>query len=186
MLRKRMAELARISTAELDGQFGVQAVPARVVEAGGRRRAPSFVRQLLRLLVLRPQWACETDPSILTASVHAASPEVSAQEWEFLRQLLRLLQTDSKPLSLVEAFRGSDFQDLAGAIESEAAQKEQEAHSEDGMREELIGAWRRVLEEVAKVERQELELRWTSGQASAEDKERIRTLHRRSGMGVQP
>jgi DNA primase len=185
MLRKRMAELARISAAELDGQFGAQAVPVKVIESGGRRRTVSFVRKLLRVLVLRPHWASQADPEILTALLHATSPDGSPEEWELLEQLLRLLQADSKPLSFVEEFRGSELQDLVGAIEHEAAELERDALPEEGLHQDFVGAWGQVLAVARKAELEELKVRWASGQASAEDKERFRVLHERPGAGLQ-
>jgi len=188
MLRKRMAELARISAAELDGQFGAQAVPpvkVKVVESGGRRRTVSFVRKLLRVLVLRPHWASQADPEILTALLHATSPDGSPQEWELLEQLLRLLQADSKPLSFVEEFRGSELQELVGVIEHEAAELERDALPEEGLHQDFVGAWGQVLKIARKAELAQLETRLIAGQASAEDKERFRTLHERPGAGLQ-
>ena len=185
MLRKRMAELARISAAELDGQFGAQAVPVKVIESGGRRRTVSIVRKLLRVLVLRPHWASQADPEILTALLHATSPDGSPEEWELLEQLLRLLQADSKPLSFVEEFRGSELQDLVGAIEHEAAELERDALPEEGLHQDFVGAWGQVLKIARKAELAQLETRLIAGQASAEDKERFRTLHERPGAGLQ-
>jgi DNA primase len=186
MLRKRMAELARISAAELDGQFGAQAVPpVKVIESGGRRRTVSFVRKLLRVLVLRPHWASEADPQVLTALLHATSPDGSPEEWELLEQLLRLLQADSKLLSFVEEFRGSELQELVGVIEHEAAELERDALPEEGLHQDFLGAWGQVLKIARKAELAELETRLIAGQASAEDKERFRTLHERPGAGLQ-
>jgi hypothetical protein len=145
----------------------------------------SFVRKLLRVLVLRPHWASQADPEILTALLHATSPDGSPQEWELLEQLLRLLQADNKPLSFVEEFRGSELQELVGAIEHEAAELERDALPEEGLHQDFVGAWGQVLKIARKAELAELETRLIAGQASAADKERFRTLHERPGAGLQ-
>jgi len=77
------------------------------------------------------------------------------------------------------------LQDLVGAIEHEAAELERDALPEEGLHQDFVGAWGQVLAVARKAELEELKVRWASGQASAEDKERFRVLHERPGAGLQ-
>ncbi len=194
MLRKRIAALAGVSDAEFDQQCGIQPVRRKVREVARRSQPASFLRRLLRLLVARPEWVGQIDTSLL-GKPQAGEPQlgkpmtsiadVSAQEWALLNELLPMLTAQSTRINLTEAFRGTPLAALVAAIEQEALELEDDQFAEDGMLEEFLAAWKQVQAAVDVVERTELEHRLASGQASADEKQRLRALYSRVPAGVE-
>ena len=100
MLRKRLAELAGISQAELEDLFQIKTIHTPKALPKARRNPPSLVKQMIQLLLVQPQLAQDVD----LEQVEREGDEAT------LRALLDFLVThpqikDAAPI--IEHFRGS-------------------------------------------------------------------------------
>ena len=114
MLRKRLAELTGLSAAELTSLLPqASAAPPRAPKVKARR-APSLSRQLLRMVLLRPDLARE-----------AAMEPLDEQnaEAQALRDVLHLIQQQSQlntHAAILEALRGAPVETLLAEVAGEA------------------------------------------------------------------
>ena len=114
MLRKRLAELTGLSTAELTSLLPqASAAPTRAPKVKARR-APSLSRQLLRMVLLRPDLARE-----------AAMEPLDEQnvEAQALRDVLNLIAQQAHintHAAILEALRGEPVETLLAEVAGEA------------------------------------------------------------------
>jgi DNA primase len=100
MLRKRLAELAGISQAELEDLFQIKTVQTPRALPRAKRNPPSLVRQMLQLLLVRPQLAQGVEPE----QVEREGDEATLRALlDFLAESPQL--KDAAPV--IEHFRGS-------------------------------------------------------------------------------
>jgi DNA primase len=113
MLRKRVAELAGITQAEIEKLLKLE-TPKRQSQAPAKtpRRAPTLSRKLLQLLLLRPSLALQLDVSILPAD--GAEPDT-------LTRMIELAQADPsmRSAALLQALRGVVSEALLGELAGE-------------------------------------------------------------------
>ena len=114
MLRKRLAELTGLSAAELTSLLPqASAAPTRAPKVKARR-APSLSRQLLRMVLLRPDLARETAMEPL---------DEQNAEAQALRDVLHLIQQQSQlntHAAILEALRGAPVETLLAEVAGEA------------------------------------------------------------------
>ena len=114
MLRKRLAELTGLSAAELTSLLPqASAAPLRAPKVKARR-APSLSRQLLRMVLLRPDLARETAMEPL---------DEQNAEAQALRDVLHLIQQQSQlntHAAILEALRGAPVETLLAEVAGEA------------------------------------------------------------------
>ena len=146
MLRKRLAELAGISQAELEDLFQIKTVQAPRALPRAKRNPPSLVRQMLQLLLVQPQLARGVEPELVEREGDEAT----------LRALLDFLVAhpqlkDAAPV--IEHFRGSvheiKLRDAAAEV-----MKWEDRFAEGEIEEEFSGALAQLKQ---KVELKELE-----------------------------
>jgi len=114
MLRKRLAELTGLSAAELTSLLPQASSPPTRAPKIKARRAPSLARQLLRMVLLRPDLAREAAMAPLdeeNAEAHA------------LRSVLQLIQQQPQiatHAAILEALRGAAEETLLAEVAGEA------------------------------------------------------------------
>jgi DNA primase len=180
MLRDQLAQLTGLAKDELAAQLGLKPpapVPAKAAPRATRLR-PSLIRNLTRLLALRPQLAELADLELLEAPAVLASTVGSAEEREFLAHLLRAMAQGSAPVSLSEEFRGTPFESVAAELERDVA--ETTTGGEEALRQEFLDGWHKMVDAVQEAERRTLEPRVIAGQATPEERERYRSLQGKS------
>ncbi len=176
MLRKHIAELAGLSQAELDRNFEIKALTPRA-QVIARREAvkPSMPRKLAEMLALKPSLA-------ILAPAPSQYEDVARQpfpvEMEFLFRLVDLCLHQPDLRSIAEHFRGDAFEELAREIEAGSFRWEHLDPAE--LEVEFCGAWQ-GLNEQARIARASLysAKNLPPSQMTAEEKEMIRSLHRR-------
>jgi DNA primase len=175
MLRDQLAQLTGIGKEELSAQLGLPAAAAPAARpAAGSRVRPSLIRNLARMLALRPQLAELADAELLDKA-GVLGPMVGApEERTFLSHLLRSMAGGRAPVSLSEEFRGSAFEDLAAELEREVA--DASTGGDEALRQEFLDGWHKMVEAVQDAERRLLEPRVITGQATPEERERYRSL----------
>ena len=185
MLRKRVAELGRISDAELEHEFGVPQFARKQYVIPQKPQTASFVRKLLRILLLRPEWTGAIQPELVSVAECPTAPEVSQEEWDFLWEFLAACRREPKLRSPSEEFRGTRFEALVNVLERETLDLEKDQFGEEGLRTDLLGAWDKVLGAIRSAEKTMLLARLESGEASSDERKRYRDLHLRPGTGAE-
>jgi DNA primase len=103
LLRKRCAELAGVSQAELESllHLGQPSAKKPAAPARSSRKPPTLVRRLIHMLLLRPQLALQLPPRLVAAGNNV--------EDDLLRHLQQLAATslNAKPAALLQALRDS-------------------------------------------------------------------------------
>ncbi len=146
MLRKRLAELAGISQAELEDLYQIKTAQKPRALPRAKRNPPSLVRQMIQLLLVQPQMA------------RGVEPELAEREGDesTLRAVLDFLAVhpqlkDAAPI--IEHFRGSVHDAKLRDAAAEVMQWE-DRFAEGGIEEEFSGALAQLKQ---KVELRELE-----------------------------
>jgi DNA primase len=120
MLRKRVAELAGITQAEIENLLKLEA-PKRQSQTPGKapRRAPTLSRKLLQLLVIRPPLALQMDVGTLP---------VSMAEHDAIARSIELVQSDPaiNSAALMQELRGSIPEKLLGELAGELVSWDEE------------------------------------------------------------
>ncbi len=146
MLRKRLAELAGISQAELEDLFQIRVVQKPKALPKGKRNPPSLVRQMIQLLLVQPKLAQGAELGVLEGN----GDEVTLQALlDFLAAHPQL--RDAAPV--IEHFRGSAHETRLRDAAAEVMQWE-DRFAEGEIEDEFAGALTQLKQ---KVERKELE-----------------------------
>jgi DNA primase len=120
MLRKRVAELAGITQAEIENLLKLEA-PKRQSQAPGKapRRAPTLSRKLLQLLVIRPPLALQMDVGTLPTGM---------AERDAIARSIELVQSDPaiNSAALMQELRGSIPEKLLGELAGELVSWDEE------------------------------------------------------------
>jgi DNA primase len=180
MLRDQIAQLTGISKEELATELGLKAGGAagdRRPAAGSRPR-PSLIRNLARLLALRPELARLADAELLVKPGVLGATVGSAEEKAFLHSLLHAMAEGASLVSLTEEFRGTAFETLASELERDVVAAG--PGGEQALEQEFLDGWHKMVDAVLEAERRLLEPRVAAGEASAEERERYRSLQGRS------
>jgi DNA primase len=175
MLRDQLAQLTGLGRDELGAQLGLKPIG----QAAGRpavatRVRPSLIRNLARLLALRPQLAQLADAELLETPGVLGPTVGGPEEQAFLGLLLKSMAGGAAPVSLTEEFRGTAFQSLAAELERDVA--DAGTGGEEALRQEFLDGWHKMVEAVQEAERKLLEPRVIAGQATPEERERYRSL----------
>ncbi|MDP1705247.1 MAG: DNA primase [Sulfurimicrobium sp.] len=146
MLRKRLAELAGISQAELEALYQIKTAHKPRPLPRAQRNPPSLVRQMIQLLLVQPELAQGIDPELVEREGDEST----------LRALLDFLEVspqlkDAAPI--IEHFRGSVHEPKLRDAAAEIMQWE-DRFAEGGIEEEFSGALAQLKQ---KVELRELE-----------------------------
>jgi DNA primase len=180
MLRDQLAQLTGLGKDEVAAQLGLKppAAPVARAAAAAPRLRPSLIRNLTRLLALRPQLAQLADAGLLDAPAVLGATVGSQEERDFLGHLLRAMVQGTAPVSLSEEFRDTPFAKLAAELERDVA--EVSSGGEEALRQEFLDGWHKMVEAVQEAERRMLEPRVIAGQATPEERERYRSLQGKS------
>ncbi len=179
MLRDQLAQLTGLGKDEVTAQLGINAsaAPASRPVATPRSR-PSLIRNLARLLALRPQLAQVAEAELLERGGTLGPTVGSPEEQVFLAHLLRAMAGGGGLASLSEEFRGTPFERLAADLERDVT--DADAGSEEALRQEFLDGWHKMEQAVHEAERRLLEPRVIAGQATPEERERYRSLQGKS------
>jgi DNA primase len=179
MLRDQLAQLTELSKEELSEQLGIRGPAAQAARpAAGARVRPSLIRNLARMLALRPQLAELADAELLDQPGPLGPMVGAPEERAFLSHLLRSMAGGTAPISLSEEFRGTPFDGLAADLEREVA--DASTGGDEALRQEFLDGWHKMVEAVQEAERKLLEPKVAAGQATPEERERYRSLQGKS------
>lgn len=138
MLRKRVAELAGVTQAEIENLLKLEAPkPQHHAPSKAPRRAPTLSRKLMQLLMLRPSLALQLEAGQLPAGV---------AEREALVRMIEVAQAEPSQGSaaLLQALRGVVSETLLGALAGELLSWDEEdfdlEKEFDGVLSQLHGA----------------------------------------------
>lgn len=146
MLRKRLAELAGISQAELEDLFQIRVVQKPKALPKGKRNPPSLVRQMIQLLLVQPKLAQGVELGVLEGNGEEATLQALL---DFLAAHPQL--RDAAPV--IEHFRGSVHEIKLRDAAAEVMQWE-DRFAEGEIDDEFAGALTQLKQ---KVELKELE-----------------------------
>ncbi|MBZ0106185.1 MAG: DNA primase [Sulfuricella denitrificans] len=132
MLRKRLAELAGISQAELEELFQIKTAQKPRVLPKGRRNPPSLIRQIIQLLLVQPKLAQSAELEVLEGDGDEATLQALL---DFLAAHPQL--KDAAPV--IEHFRGSLHEAKLRDAAAEIMQWE-DRFAEGEIEEEFLGA----------------------------------------------
>jgi len=142
MLRKRVAELAGVTQAEVESLLKLEAPsPQRQTIKKAPRRAPTLSRKLLQLLLIQPDLALRLEVSDLPANT---------VEHDALLRCLMVVQADAlvRPAALLQALHGSVSEQLLSELAGELLSWEDEAfdiaQEFEGALQQLKGASRQA------------------------------------------
>ena len=174
MLRRQFAELAGLSEAELDRNFGIKAVTRRQTPERRDSIKPSLVRALAEMLAFRPSLAPLANAEQLHQNADLASSELPQPELHILSQLLDFCVRGDGLASVAEYFRGNELEKLAQEIEA-GSMKWQEL-DDVALQAEFVGAWAKLAERFRNI-RMTLLLEKSKNQTwTSEEKEQYRRL----------
>lgn len=143
LLRKRCAELAGVSQAELESLMNL-AQPAtrrKAAPARSSRKPPTLVRRLIQMVLLRPHLALRLDASMVPGN---------GAEDEVFGHLIRLAaeNPDSATSALLQALRGNVPEHLMAEISAEVMEVDDAFEVED----EFEGAMKQLRENLGQRE----------------------------------
>ncbi len=157
MLRKRIAEIAKVELSELDALFQVK-LPARSEKIPPRKtpgKRPNVVRKLLEMLMHSPALATLVDRSEIDPD--AAISGVGGAEIAALGNLLDFLsEEETNAAGIIEHFRGRDEEALLEEIRPGLFNLEEARLSEEELSTEFMDAWRQYLERVCRARMEQL------------------------------
>jgi DNA primase len=157
MLRKRIAEIAKVELSELDALFQVK-LPGRSEKTPPRKtpgKRPNVVKKLLEMLMHSPALAKlvdrgEIDPDAELSGITGA--EISA-----LGNLLDFLSNEeANAAGIIEHFRGRDEEALLEEIRPGLFGLEEARLSEEELATEFMDAWRQYLERICRARMEKL------------------------------
>jgi DNA primase len=180
MLRKRVAELAGVTQAELDQRFEIKLHSPRGVAERRAAPRPSVLRKLAEMLAFEPGLARRLDPSLLAEFTDAAAVQVPDPELQLLCGLLELHRERPDLRGIAEHFRGGPLEALAHEVEAASVAWEERRLDTDALAADFIGAWRQILERQRNARISALLDKSRHGAWSDEDKELFRRLQQRS------
>lgn len=138
MLRKRVAELAGVTQAEVESLLKLETPsPQRQAIKKAPRRAPTLSRKLLQLLLIQPDLALKLEISDLPTNT---------VEYDALARCINLVQADAmvRPAALLQALHGAVSEQLLSELAGELLSWEDEdfdiAQEFDGAMQQLKGA----------------------------------------------
>jgi DNA primase len=137
LLRKRCAELAGVSQAELESLMNLAQPAAKRKSAPARssRKPPTLVRRLIQMVLLKPHLALQLSADMIPGS---------GAEEEVLVQLIRVATENPKSATsaLLQALRGSVPENLMAEISAEVMEVDDAFEVED----EFEGALKQLRE----------------------------------------
>jgi DNA primase len=143
LLRKRCAELAGVSQAELESLMNLAQPTARRKSAPARnsRKPPTLVRRFIQMVLLRPQLALQLDASMVPGN---------GVEDEVFGHLIRLASESphSATSALLQALRGNVPESLMAEISAEVMEVDDAFEVED----EFEGAMKQLRENLGQRE----------------------------------
>lgn len=143
LLRKRCAELAGVSQAELESLMNLAQPTARRKAAPARssRKPPTLVRRLIQMVLLRPPLALQLDASMVPGN---------GAEDEVFGHLIRLASEspNSATSALLQALRGNVPENLMAEISAEVMEVDDAFEVED----EFEGAMKQLRENLGQRE----------------------------------
>ncbi len=152
LIRKELAQIAGIQPQQLDAQFEIRSTA--VAAAPPRRRAsavaPSILRRWLDLIVCDPEHAVIIDKNELAEGIRLGVPELDRAAWQVLDAVLQHLSATSKPASLGESFRGTEFIDAIIQAESRTFQVQEELRTPAERKAELEQSWTQLRARILK------------------------------------
>ncbi|MHB1100474.1 MAG: DNA primase, partial [Burkholderiales bacterium] len=152
MLRKRIAQIARIELAELDSLFQVQ--PSRRSEKIPPRKSvgkkPDVVRKLLEMLMHSPALATLVDRGEIAPQENVAG--IGSGEAAALAELLDFLAEEGAvgTAAIMEHFRGSAMDALLEEIRPGLFRIEEAKLGTEELEREFIDAWKQYLERLCR------------------------------------
>jgi DNA primase len=176
VLRKRVAELAGITQAELDARYELKLkLPHKVTERRSAPR-PSIVRKLAEMLMFQPELALRADPQELAATEAVA--DWAPAEIDLVKELLVLGRSRPDIRSLAANFQETPLAALAEEIEAATLEWDGRRLDKDAVSADFDGAWRQLLERLRNARLSALLEKSKHGGWSAADKDLYRQLQR--------
>ncbi|MGH8629848.1 MAG: DNA primase, partial [Burkholderiales bacterium] len=146
MLRKRVAELADVTQAELDQRYEIKPSLSRTIAERRGAPRPSVLRQLAEMLAFEPGLSRRVDPGLLSEFADAAGRPVWDPELQLVHSLLELAREQPQLRGIAEHFRGGPLETLAQEIEAASFAWDERRLDGDALVADFLGAWRQLLE----------------------------------------
>lgn len=178
MLRKRVADLAGVTQAELDQRYEIKSPQSRTFTARREAPRPSVLRQLAEMLAFEPMLAQRVDPGLLSEFADGVGHPLSDPELELVRSLLDLARQSPQSRGIAEYFRGGPLETLAQEIEAASISWDERRLDEEALAADFVGAWRQLLERLRNARISALLEKSKRGGWNDEDKELYRRLQR--------
>lgn len=169
LVRKRLAEVAGVTLAELNSLFKIKGVTdsPRGRPAASPGRGQSLYRRVLQCLLMDPELARESVPML---------PGEAVPEARLISQLIEFVSKSQAPVStaaVIQRFSGSPFDPLMAEVERDVAPLGPDFNSEA----ELLGALAKLREDHDRqLRKQERELLESKGLETLTPEERSRYL----------
>ena len=183
ILRKRIAEIARVELAELEALFQIKS-SSRTEKAPPRKipgKRPNVVRKLLEILVHSPSLAKLVDISGIDRG--ADIPGIHENEMQALGKLLDFLAADTvNTASVIEHFRGSVTGELLEEIGPGLFGIEEAGLGMEEIEQEFRGAWKQFQSMLCKVRMDALLDKSKSGAWTDADKTEYVLLQRQLNL----
>ncbi len=185
-LRKRIAELAGVTQAELDQRYEIKTFSPRTLAERRAAPRPSVLRRLAEMLAFEPALGRQIDPRLLSEFAEATGPGLSDPELELVRSLLELSREQSGARGIAEHFRDGPLETLAREVEAASIGWAERRLDGDALAADFAGAWRQLLERLRHARISALLEKSKRGAWSDEDKELFRRLQQPSVYSPGP
>ena len=179
LLRKRIAELAGVTQAELDAEYQVKtqltasSPPPSLQRRGGKH--DSFIRPVIELLCFQTEFGGLAERSAITSGF--GLPGVNQAELKALDALLELLEQNPTISSVGEYFRETSHRALFEEIEAALMFREETQGSAEVVRQEFEDGWRKLVHGIRIAEGRALDEKSKLAPLTAVEKARYREIH---------
>jgi DNA primase len=185
-LRKRVAELAGVTQAELDRLYEIKGSPTRSPTERRAAPRPSALRKLAELLAFEPGLAGRVDSGLLSELADAAGTHLPEPEFQLVRSLLELARERPGIRGIAEHFRGGPLEALAQDVEAATIGWQERRLDADALAADFVGAWLQLLERLRKARISALLEKSKRAGWSEEDKDLFRRLQHRGSQAPGP
>lgn len=151
LVRKQLAELTRLTQAELDAEYQIKPQPAAPQPRQPVRRAKSsLTRELIERLVFDPSLAKCVDCDKLSGAAEHVGVDVDPQELSTLARVLDVLAREEGVTNLGEYFRSTSHESIVREAETNSLRLLEFKLAPEDVRQEFIEGWDRLVKLVQK------------------------------------
>ena len=187
ILRKQIAELGKVSQAELDARYGIKTESRAKTPQRASAEKPSLLRHLAEMLLVSPDLARLADIDLFRAFSEIASPEFPRDEIDLVAELLEISVESPNVQAIVERFRGRPLESMVGRFQTSGLlTREGQSVDEDALKTDFLGAWGLIEQRLGKARIDALLEKSRKGQLTEEDKALYRSLVGGSGADRAP